>query len=52
MLRVRGSGKDSCRGTVDGGIESDNGSAIAIAVCRVLDSGCWEFVVAPRSLGR
>lgn len=34
VLRVRGSGKDSCRGTADGGIESDSSSAIAIVVCR------------------
>lgn len=36
VLRVRGSGKDSCRGIADGGIELDNSLAIAIVVCRIV----------------
>lgn len=49
VLRVRGSGNDSCRGIADSGIESDSGFAIAIVVvvCRMVV--IQEAVVAPRS---
>lgn len=48
MLRVRGSGNDSCRGIADSGIESDSGFAIAIVVvCRMVV--IQKAVVAPRS---